>query len=69
MLRVEGLALMAFGLSTFCGSTSVELVALKGHSKVKNNDDSRPHGAKRAVLITAGQPSRLPCKKPGKKLG
>jgi uncharacterized protein (DUF302 family) len=40
MLRVEGLALMALGLSTLCGSTSVESVALKGDSKVKNNDDS-----------------------------
>jgi uncharacterized protein (DUF302 family) len=40
MLRLEGLALMALGLSACCGSTSVESVASKGDSKVKKNDDS-----------------------------
>ena len=42
ILRVVGLALMALGLSVFCGSTSVEPVASKGDSKVKKNDDSVP---------------------------
>ena len=40
LLRVEGLALMALGLSAFGGGTRVESVALKGDSKVKKNDDS-----------------------------
>ena len=40
MLRVVGLALMALGLSAFCGSTSVESIASKGVSKVKKNDGS-----------------------------
>jgi uncharacterized protein (DUF302 family) len=40
MLRVEGLALMALGLSAICGSTSVEPVTSKGDSKMKKTDDS-----------------------------
>jgi hypothetical protein len=40
MLCVVGLALMALELSAFCGSTSIELVASMGDSKVIKNDAS-----------------------------
>ena len=39
-MRVGGLALMALGLSAFCGSTSVESVSSKGGSKVEKHGDS-----------------------------